>query len=110
MGMDVYGVNPTSVKPEWFRRDIYQWYLIWRCCREVTPTAKQVECGFYNDGDGLVGPKHRQFVVELKTAIKDGTVKRYINYRQSNDSSVVSLAEMKKFLRFIDNNDGFQIW
>ena len=57
MGMDVYGVDPTTEDGAYFRRNVWGWRPLWTL---VECIAEDVEfeaiadvSGHFNDGDGL---------------------------------------------------------
>lgn len=54
MGMDVIGKSAKSEKGEYFRNNVWWWRPLWNYCEELHgDIARDVECGYSNDGDGL---------------------------------------------------------
>ena len=56
MGMDVYGVKPTSERGGYFRNNVWWWRPLWQYCCEVGEAVisdEVAEGGSYNGGSGL---------------------------------------------------------
>lgn len=53
MGMDVYGIAPTSEAGEYFRNNVWWWRPLWDYCLTVAPDLCKDVSGHTNDGDGL---------------------------------------------------------
>ena len=77
MGMDVYGVNATSEKGEYFRNNVWWWRPLWAFCYENYEIARKVENGHSNDGDGLDETDSKVLGQLLLNDIADGTVADY---------------------------------
>lgn len=54
MGMDVFGINPSSEEGEYFRANIWYWRPLWDYIELNFPEIATKVCSPYtNDGDGL---------------------------------------------------------
>ena len=89
MGMDVMGLEPTSEKGEYFRRNVWGWHPLWELCQNLVPDV----CGdmdncHYNDGDGLDEISAIDLRDALVCLVEDGTVKAYINERNEHLASL----------------------
>jgi len=84
MGMDVYGIKPTSEEGEYFRRNVWGWHPLWEMCEDLFPAiAGQVECGHTNDGDGLDADLSVDLGKGLTEAVADGRVTAWIVSRSA---------------------------
>jgi hypothetical protein len=80
MGMDVYGIKPTSEKGEYFRNNVWWWHPLWDYCCTVDKTlADKVPEGHSNSGDGLDAIAARQLAFKLQHKIDTGQAKEYVD-------------------------------
>lgn len=79
MGYDVYmlllfGNAPKNEQGEYFRANIWWWPPLWDYCIEVAPEiAKNVECAYSNDGDGLDAHDAEELANALDLSLLTGT-------------------------------------
>ena len=80
MGMDVYGINPTSSDGDYFRNNVWWWRPLWDyCCHVDTELATKVPYGHSNDGDGLQTDEECQILAnQLQESIDNGSAESYI--------------------------------
>jgi hypothetical protein len=82
MGMDVYGIKPTSKVGEYFRRNVWGWHPLWEYCLDLHPDiAGKVKNGHSNDGDGLGLVNAKKLAKKLDNDVKNGVAKKYIDDR-----------------------------
>lgn len=78
MGMDVYGVNATTEKGEYFRNNVWWWRpLAVFICETYPEIARKCENWGTNDGDGLDGTDSAVLGQMILNDIADGTVANY---------------------------------
>ena len=78
MGMDVYGVNPTSEKGSYFRNNVWWWHPLWEYCQDLhADLCDKVENGHLNDGDGLDADDARELGERLLRDIASGVTQTY---------------------------------
>lgn len=84
MGMDVYGVSPTSTTGEYFRRSIWGWHPLASLIETLAPSiARPCEHWHSNDGDGLDAEHAGQLAAALTSLVEDGSVAAYIAQRDA---------------------------
>lgn len=84
MGMDVYGLKPTSEVGKYFRRNVWGWHPLWDYCLDMHPDiAEKVKHGHSNDGDGLGSVNSRKLAKRLKNDVASGVAKKYIEDREA---------------------------
>lgn len=82
MGMDVYGVNPTSETGQYFRRNVWGWRPLWNYVEDNHPEiAELVQYAQSNDGDGLDGPDSIRLAALLTVDLETGVTDKYIRAR-----------------------------
>jgi hypothetical protein len=83
MGMDVYGIAPTSERGEYFRNNVWWWRPLWDYCCEVDSTLEaRVPHGHSNDGDGLKTAEEAQALsLLLLLKLESGEALAYIKER-----------------------------
>ena len=77
MGMDVYGLEPTSEKGEYFRNNVWWWHPLWNYCCHIAPDITDEVEGHTNSGDGLDAESARELAVRLFIALASGETKEY---------------------------------
>ena len=78
MGMDVYGVNATTEKGEYFRNNVWWWRpLAEFICETYPEIARKCENWGTNDGDGLDETDSVVLGQMILNDIADGTVADY---------------------------------
>ena len=78
MGMDVYGVAPTSEVGEYFRNNVWSWRPLWDFVRESCDLDEDVELsGHFNDGMQIDEFTARRIAKTLFSLLNDGTVATY---------------------------------
>jgi hypothetical protein len=78
MGMDVYGLNPTSSKGDYFRNNVWYWRPLWNYVEEHFPDiAEKVPGAHYNDGDGLNAEDSLLLASLLQDHIDRGLVAKF---------------------------------
>lgn len=81
MGMDVFGIKPTSEKGKYFRNNIWYWRPLWNyCCLVDSTLVDKVPEGYSNTGDGLkTAAEARQLAFKLQHKIDTGKAKEYVD-------------------------------
>ena len=78
MGMDVYGVAPTSEAGEYFRNSGWSWRPLWDFVSESCDLDEDVELsGHFNDGMEIDEFTARRIAKTLFSLLNDGTVATY---------------------------------
>lgn len=88
MGMDVYGVKPTSEKGEYFRNNVWWWRPLAHYCMSNHPDiASRCEGWQYNSGDGLDDYDASQLGERIIRDLDSGRAEMYLdefrNYKAS---------------------------
>ena len=78
MGMDVYGLKPTSEGGEYFRSDFEGWRPLATYVQEVAPDITK-HCRYWqsNDGDGLGADDANQLADRLQKELDSGRTLSY---------------------------------
>ena len=78
MGMDVYGVAPTSEAGEYFRNSVWSWRPLWDFVSGSCDLDEDVELsGHFNDGMQIDEFTARRIAKTLFSLLNDGTVATY---------------------------------
>ena len=78
MGMDVFGVAPTSEAGEYFRNSVWSWRPLWDFVSESCDLDEDVELsGHFNDGMEIDEFTARRIAKTLFSLLNDGTVATY---------------------------------
>jgi hypothetical protein len=84
MGMDIYGIRPTSKRGEYYRNGRWSWEhlatLVTTLCSKESARCKN---WFTNDGDGLIGVGACDLADALQDKINQGAVRSYIKIRNA---------------------------
>ncbi len=85
MGMDVFGISPTSETGEYFRRNVWGWhplaeYIVSQGPEEI---VSKCECWHSNDGDGLDAENAARLAEWLEASVKDGKAAAYAAIRDA---------------------------
>lgn len=79
MGMDVFGVAPSSQTGEYFRRNVWNWTSLWAYCEDNhSDITDDVQYAYSNDGDGLDTEKAKQLAERLFLDIDSGIAAQYV--------------------------------
>ena len=80
MGMDVFGIKPTSKVGEYFRNNVWFWHPLWEYCCFIDETLyDKVPEAHTNSGDGLDAANSRQLAFKLKEEIASGRTKEFVD-------------------------------
>ena len=78
MGMEVYGVAPTSEGGEYLRNNVWSWRPLWDFVSESCDLDEDVELsGHFNDGMEIDEFTARRIAKTLFSLLNDGTVATY---------------------------------
>jgi hypothetical protein len=78
MGIDVYGLKPTSEIGEYFRSDFEGWWPLATYVQEVAPDiTKHCRCWQTNDGEGLGANDANQLANRLQKELDTGRTLLY---------------------------------
>lgn len=79
MGMDIYGIRPTSKKGEYYRNGGEAWIHLVTLIKTLCP-EETLGCKYWttNDGDGLVAVGACDLADALQDRINQGAVRAYI--------------------------------
>jgi len=84
MGMDVFGLEPTSEEGKYFRRNVWGWRPLAQLCLALAPQeCKPCTHWGSNDGDGLNGKQAKRLALKLQCFLENGTVATYIAERNA---------------------------
>lgn len=84
MGMDVYGINPTSEEGQYFRASVWSWHPMADFVTTFWPDLTRPCKNWHtNDGDGLGASDSRALGLEIERALSDGRFDRYARERQA---------------------------
>ena len=84
MGMDVYGVAPTSEVGEYFRNNVWSWRPLWDFVGEACDlTLEMKRSGHFNDGLQIDELTARRIAKTLFSLLQDGTVATYQRKRDA---------------------------
>jgi hypothetical protein len=72
MGMDVFGVAPTTDTGTHFRNNVWWWRSLWEYCCQVAPELVADVSGHSNDGDGLDADGAARLAALLRVEIDSG--------------------------------------
>jgi hypothetical protein len=72
VGMDVFGVAPTTTTGEYFRNNVWWWRGLWQYCCQVAPDLTADVAGQSNDGEGLNAADAVQLATVLREEIASG--------------------------------------
>jgi hypothetical protein len=92
MGMDVFGVSPTTEKGEYFRNNVWWWRPLWEYCIYVAPDICSKVYGHTNDGDGLDAAESLQLSEILFTELWNG---RTLQYQKDYYQNIADLPREK---------------
>lgn len=121
MGMDVFGMNPTTTSGTYFRNNLWWWTPLWNYVSDLAEDIISDECfarGHCNDGANLNDIDCIALADRLKDELDSGNTaeyeKEFIASKENNDKwdlpygfSVENVREFEDFLRHCG---GFEIW
>ena len=125
MGFDLTGINAKNKKGEYFRNNCWYWRPLWDFATNVTMDLKNPQKlehkGFTNDGYKVNKTEHKALVKGLKWAIETHELgqKADVVERTALKDCLRGVGEknypfewgnVKEFLEFLENNEGFEIW
>lgn len=84
MGMDIYGVEPTSEKGKYFRNNLWWWRPVAEYCLNEHPDiANECEHWHTNDGDGLSATSAKALGEALLSDVASGKADEFMaQYRK----------------------------
>jgi hypothetical protein len=84
MGMDVYGLNPSSEHGKYFRSSVWFWRPLAEYCIAVAP-AVSGRCASWqtNDGEGLDDTGSRDLAAVLGDELSSGRTAKYVEDRDA---------------------------
>lgn len=84
MGMDVYGLAPTSEIGKYFRNNVWWWRPL-ASYIQIVAQQESKRCTHWqsNDGDGLDGPGATQLAEALQAEIDSGRTAAYSEMREA---------------------------
>ena len=133
MGMDVYGVNPTSEAGAYFRASVWSWSPILEriAATGVLPDEMMAEMG-YNSGAGpdavlagvladaleamVRGAADDGIIVALNEDGKNGTAMvglealRFLTGSTAGADFSTDVAHLREFIAFARASGGFEVW
>ncbi|MCG5537335.1 hypothetical protein [Halorhodospira sp. 9622] len=115
MGMDVVGVNPSSERGAYFRRNIWGWHPLWDTVASIAPdVADRVELPHTNDGDGLDAEGSSELAQRIDQALVDGKADESVRAtsaecRRMGMPGAISLEDLLEFRDFLRDCGGFRI-
>jgi hypothetical protein len=78
MGMDVFGLEPTSEVGAYFRNNVWWWRPLWDyCCRLAPDLIPEDNGGHYNDGWSLDADAAKELAAKLKDELASGRCQHY---------------------------------
>jgi len=116
MGFDLNGIDAKNKDGDYFRNNVWWWRGLWAFCKHTTPelTDDDFVKGQFNDGHVIDGIKHEKLIEKLKFALSDVDSKKNKEFVKNwwvnnNDNYPFNWDNVKEFLKFIENNRGFEI-
>jgi len=88
MGMDVYGVAPSSNTGEYFRNNVWYWRPLWNYCLSVSGDLIDPNIGHDNSGEGLEAYEAEKLADILFEELESG---RTAEYKKMYDAYLASL-------------------
>lgn len=90
MGMDVYGIAPTSKVGEYFRNSVWEWRPLAAYVLAVAPESLTCHCTYWqsNDADGLDASDSIALANILQHEIDTGDC---LKYKQGYDADIAAL-------------------
>lgn len=84
MGMDVYGISPTTEEGAYFRRSVWGWHPLADLVQAAAPELT-ARCKYWhsNDGDGLPPSKCAVLAAALEEKMQNGWVQSYVAARDA---------------------------
>jgi hypothetical protein len=82
MGMDIYGINPSTPVGKYFRCSISGWPSLWDYCCSVSSLAREVKEAYFNEGDGLDALGATSLAKTLQDELDNGRTSQYIAQRE----------------------------
>ncbi len=139
MGYDLEGIKPKNKKGEYFYNNVWYWRPLWAFICEITPELSKRDCerGQYNAGLVIKGKKHKAIIRSLREYLANSEnekfepliekaigeqiertfnqVSRILEMEKNGrkvtiDMSSWGIKNVKNFLEFCENNEGFEIW
>ncbi len=89
MGMDVFGVAPTTPAGEYFRNNVWWWRPLWQYCTQTAPDLTEGVSGDTNDGDGLDAAGANELGRRLQDELDSGRCALYAAERDHARSGIV---------------------
>ena len=83
MGMDVFGVDPTSKAGEYFRATVWYWHPLATYVQGLDEVAQKCKYWHSNDGDGLGGADAQQLAAAVEKQLGNGRTDAYITERNA---------------------------
>ena len=84
MGMDVYGLNPTSDEGVFFRRNVWGWRPLVDLCQWLAPNiVKSWQAWHSNEGAGLDANGASELAMQLESAVSSGRIGAYVEGRNA---------------------------
>jgi hypothetical protein len=78
MSMDLYGLNPKSIKGFYFKNGNWAWFPLWNYVQQVGPSvASKVLFPFENCGDGLCEKDAEELAAILRQMVDEGHTLKY---------------------------------
>lgn len=85
MGMDVYGIEPSSEEGGCFRNNVWWWRPLWSFCESIAEDLIPADnLGHSNDGWGLPARESTQLAERLQGKLDRGEVAQYARARQES--------------------------
>jgi hypothetical protein len=100
MGMDVFGIKPTSERGEYFRNNVWYWHPLWDyCCTIDESLIDKVPQAHNNSGDGLKAVEARKLGFQLQEELSTGRAEQYVTEYEKE-----RLTLPKQDCKFCDEN------
>ena len=134
MGFDLTGINAKNKKGEYFRNNVWYWRPLWDyvcvVCDKIL-SKKDKENGEWNNGHTINAIKAEKITKALEESIQNGFAKTYsLTHKEKmktaiannkkakpdrsnwdwNENYPFTLSNLKEFITFIKNSEGFQIY
>src|SRR5438552_12956154 len=83
MSFDVIGRKPNAISGKRFYRCVWHWPPLWDYCLSVSPEARKVRVGHFNDGDGLTERNSKKLAATLRKHLADGHTALAVSVREA---------------------------
>lgn len=132
IGFDLTGINPTTNDGKYFRNNSWYWRRLWDLCGlcgKLTPS--QIKVGLTNDGYKIGKNAHDRILNGLMKAYSERGSDYWLDWIKYTDTEIgkmwstrrtmtgqdvptptypFSWENVKEFIKFLEGNEGFEVY